>query len=291
MKKIRKAVIPAAGYGTGFLPATKAFAKEMLPIVDKPIIQFIVEEAIASGIEEILIITGKTKRPIEDHFDSNIELEDNLRSKGKADLLKLVEGTTQANLFFVRQSYPKGLGDAILAAKAFVVMLGDNIMTGEKPVTRQLMDLYQETQTANVAIMEVSDEEAEQMGIVELGKVVDNQVGLPVHHINNMVEKPKASELKSHMAIAGRYVLPPEIFNLLEDLPVGKEDEVQLTDALNKLNQTQRVLAVQCQGNRHDVGNKMGYMRYMVEYGLNHPETESGLKSYIKRLAIELDKC
>lgn len=296
MKKIRKAVIPAAGYGTGFLPATKAFAKEMLPIVDKPIVQFIVEEAIASGIEEILIITGKTKRPIEDHFDSNIELEDNLRSKGKADLLKLVEGTTQANLFFVRQSYPKGLGDAILAAKAFVadepfvVMLGDNIMTGEKPVTRQLMDLYQETQTANVAIMEVSDEEAEQMGIVELGKEVSSQVGLPVHHIDNMVEKPKASELKSHMAIAGRYVLPPEIFDLLEDLPVGKEDEVQLTDALNKLNQTQRVLAVQCQGNRHDVGNKMGYMRYMVEYGLNHPETELGLKAYIKRLAIELDK-
>jgi len=169
-------------------------------------------------------------------------------------------------------------------------MLGDNIMTGEKPVTRQLMDLYQETQTANVAIMEVSDEEAEQMGIVELGKEVSSQVGLPVHHIDNMVEKPKASELKSHMAIAGRYVLPPEIFNLLEDLPVGKEDEVQLTDALNKLNQTQRVLAVQCQGNRHDVGNKMGYMRYMVEYGLNHPETELGLKAYIKRLAIELDK-
>ena len=167
-------------------------------------------------------------------------------------------------------------------------MLGDNIMTGQQPVTRQLMDLYQETQTANVAIMEVSDEEAEQMGIVELGKAVDNQVGLPVHHINNMVEKPKASELKSHMAIAGRYVLPPEIFELLEDLPVGKEDEVQLTDALNKLNQTQRVLAVQCQGNRHDVGNKMGYMRYMVEYGLSHPETAEGIKEYIKNIATTL---
>lgn len=294
MKKIRKAVIPAAGYGTGFLPATKAFAKEMLPIVDKPIVQFIVEEAIASGIEEILIITGKTKRPIEDHFDSNIELEDNLRAKGKDDLLKLVEGTTQANLFFVRQSYPKGLGDAILAAKAFVadepfvVMLGDNIMSGDWPVTRQLMDLYEETQTANVAVMEVSDQEAEQMGVVELGKAIASQTGLPVHQIDNMVEKPAAAELKSHMAIAGRYVLPPEIFDHLLDLPAGKEDEVQLTDALNALNETQRVLAVQFQGQRHDVGDKMGYMQYMIEYGLEHPETAQGLKDYLKRLVPTL---
>ena len=296
MRKIRKAVIPAAGYGTGFLPATKAFAKEMLPIVDKPIIQFIVEEAIASGIEEILIITGKTKRPIEDHFDSNIELEENLRSKGKNDLLKLVEGTTQANLFFVRQSYPNGLGDAILQARSFVgdepfvVLLGDNIMESPVPVTKQLIDLYEQNGVANVAVMEVPESEMDKMGIVELGGELATDTAQAVHHIDRMLEKPQVSETSSHMALAGRYVLTPQIFDYLENLPAGKEDEIQLTDALNELNQVQRVFAVKVDGERFDVGNKIGYLKYMVRYGLGHPETKDDWADYLISLGEQLEK-
>lgn len=285
-RKIRKAIIPAAGYGTGFLPATKAFAKEMLPIVDKPIVQFIVEEAIEAGIEEILIITGKTKRPIEDHFDSNIELEENLRSKGKDKLLDLVHQTIQPNLFFVRQSYPTGLGGAIMEAKAFVgeepfvVMLGDNIMSGPS-MTKQLIDLYETNGVANIAVQEVSETERNQMGVVELGKKY-----LPnVHHINKLIEKPTTNESTSRHAILGRYVLTPHIFDHIERLAPGKENEIQLTDALNEYNKTQRLFAVQVEGHRHDVGNKLGYLELSIQYGLEHPETEEGLKKYLQHLS------
>lgn len=290
-RKIRKAIIPAAGYGTGFLPATKAFAKEMLPIVDKPIIQFIVEEAIEAGIEEILIITGKTKRPIEDHFDSNIELEENLRSKGKDDLLELVHQTIQTNLFFVRQSYPTGLGGAIMEAKAFVgeepfvVMLGDNIMSSSS-MTKRLMDLYEKTGVANIAVQEVSESERNQMGVVELGKEY-----LPnVHHIKKLVEKPTIEETESRQAILGRYVLTPHIFDHIERLAPGKEGEIQLTDALNEYNKTQRLFAVEVDDERHDVGNKLGYLELSIQYGLQHPETAEGLRTYLRELTKALSE-
>lgn len=293
MSKIKKAVIPAAGLGTGFLPATKAFAKEMLPIVDTPIIQFIVEEAIASGIEEIIIVTGKTKRPIEDHFDSNIELEENLKSKNKTELLELVHGTTKANLFYVRQSYPLGLGDAILQAKAFigdepfVVMLGDNIMEGEVPVTKQLIDLYEETGSPNVAVVEVPEEDRNKYGIIQLGESFPTSKE-NVYNVESFIEKPTKDEINSNIAIAGRYVLPPQIFDIIENQKPGKHKEVQLTDSIDELNKTQRVFAQICSGQRYDVGDKLGYMKFMIKHGLTHPETKDGLKEYIKSLSAKL---
>ncbi|MDO4431828.1 MAG: UTP--glucose-1-phosphate uridylyltransferase GalU [Aerococcaceae bacterium] len=290
MPKIRKAIIPAAGYGTSFLPATKAFAKEMLPIVDKPIIQFIVEEALASGIEEILIITGKSKRPIEDHFDSNIELENNLESKGKTALLELVQSTPKAHLYFKRQSYPRGLGDAILQAKAFVagepfaVLLGDNIMESDTPVMKQLIDLYDETHAANFAVLEVSPEETAQYGIVDIA----NERTTGVYNVQRLVEKPAPSQAPSNLAIAGRYILTPEIFEILEKLEPTVEDEVQLTDAIHILNQTQRVFAKKIDGTRYDVGNKLGFMKKSIQYGLIHPETKDEFKEYLLNLAKKL---
>lgn len=293
MSKIRKAVIPAAGYGTGFLPATKAQPKELLPIVDKPIIQFIVEEAFASGIEEVLIITGKHKRSIEDHFDSNPELEDNLESKGKDALLKIVKDTTKENLFFVRQSYPKGLGDAIGHARAFVndepfvVMLGDNIMHSEVPVTKQLMDLYDKNRSANLAVVEVPDELTSKYGMIKVDRQDDKDD--TVYSVSRFVEKPAAEEAPSNLAIAGRYILTPEIFDILEKIEPGVDDELQLTDAIDQLNKTQRVFAKKVEGKRYDVGNKIGYMKMSLEYGLEHPETAEEFSEYIIQLSDKLE--
>ncbi|MCW6661314.1 UTP--glucose-1-phosphate uridylyltransferase GalU [Aerococcaceae bacterium NML201209] len=291
MTTIRKAVIPAAGYGTGFLPATKALAKEMLPIVDKPIIQFIVEEALASGIEEILIVTGKTKRPIEDHFDSNIELENNLESKGKAELLELVKSTPQVKLYFIRQSYPKGLGDAILQAKAFVadepfaVLLGDNIMESEVPVTKQLMDVFKQKRAANLAVIEIDPTDSKKYGMVEVSDPTSDST---LYNVKRFVEKPESQDAPSNLAIAGRYILTPQIFTILEQIAPGIEDEIQLTDAINELNRTQRVFAKKIDGTRHDVGNKLGYMKKSIEYGLIHPETKDEFKQYLINLSDRL---
>lgn len=288
---IRKAIIPAAGYGTGFLPATKALAKEMLPIVDKPIIQFIVEEALASRIEEILIVTGKSKRPIEDHFDSNIELENNLESKGKKDLLELVKSTPQAKLYFIRQSYPKGLGDAILQAKAFVadepfaVLLGDNIMEADVPVTKQLIDTYNEHKAANLAVIEIDSTESNKYGIVDIDAPTCDE---SLYNVKRFIEKPEPANAPSNLAIAGRYILTPEIFTILEQLKPGIEDEIQLTDAINKLNRTQRIFAKKIDGKRYDVGNKLGYMKKSIEYGLVHPETKDEFKQYLIELSDKL---
>ena len=235
MKKVKKAVIPAAGFGTRFLPATKAMAKEMLPIVDKPTIQFIVEEAIESGIEDILIVTGKSKRPIEDHFDSNIELETNLRDKGKDDLLKLVQETTGIRIHFVRQSYPLGLGHAVLQAKAFVgdepfvVMLGDDLMKDEVPLTRQLIEGYERTYASTIAVMEVPHEETSKYGIID----PDNQLEEGLLNVRRFVEKPKPEDAPSNYAIIGRYLLTPEIFEILENQEAGAGGEIQLTDAID----------------------------------------------------------
>lgn len=291
MKKVRKAIIPAAGLGTRFLPATKAIAKEMLPIVDKPTIQFIVEEALASGIEDILIVTGKAKRPIEDHFDANIELEQNLREKGKTELLKLVEETTNVNLHFIRQSHPKGLGHAVLQAKAFVgnepfvVMLGDDLMHDQVPLTKQLMDHYEQTPASTIAVMEVPHEETNKYGII----APEEEVKSGLYSVKNFVEKPKPAEAPSNLAIIGRYLLTPEIFSILENQAPGAGGEIQLTDAIDTLNQTQRVFAHQFKGQRFDVGDKFGFLKTSIQYGLTHPEVKDSLKDYIIELGKELE--
>ena len=284
MVKVKKAVIPAAGYGTRFLPATKAMAKEMLPIVDKPTIQFIVEEAIEAGIEDILIVTGKSKRPIEDHFDSNIELEEHLRKQGKDDLLELVK-PTNVNLFFVRQSYPKGLGHAILQAEPFVVMLGDDIMQGQEPLTKQLIDVYEKTHASNIAVMEVPHEETSKYGIIAPERELEDGI----YNVEYFVEKPKPEDAPSDLAIIGRYLLTPEIFDILENQAPGAGGEIQLTDAIDTLNKTQRVFAKRFDGKRYDIGNKLGFLEMSIEYGLKHPEIKEGLRDYLLNIAENLE--
>jgi UTP--glucose-1-phosphate uridylyltransferase len=291
MKKVRKAVIPAAGLGTRFLPATKAIAKEMLPIVDKPTIQFIVEEAIASGIEDILVVTGKGKRSIEDHFDSNFELESNLSSKGKKDLLALVEETTGINLHFIRQKRPLGLGHAILQAKAFVgdepfvVMLGDDIMEDDTtPLTKQLINNYNKTLASTLAVMNVPHEETSKYGIISPTEEVSD--GL--YNVSHFVEKPAPKDAPSDLAIIGRYLLKPEIFDILENQKPGAGNEIQLTDAIDTLNKTQRVFAHEFKGKRYDVGDKLGMIEANIEYGLKHSEIKDSLKVYLKELAAIL---
>ena len=291
MKPVRKAIIPAAGLGTRFLPATKALAKEMLPIVDKPTIQFIIEEALASGIEDIVIVDGKSKRSIEDHFDSNPELENNLKEKGKDELLKLVEETTDINLYFIRQSHPRGLGDAVLTAKSFigdepfVVMLGDDLMADETPLTKQLIDRYNTTGESTLAVMKVPHEQVSEYGVIAPEKEVED--GL--HQVNSFVEKPKQEDAPSDLAIIGRYLLTPEIFEELENTKPGKGNEIQLTDAIDSLNKRQHVYAHEFKGKRFDIGSKIGFLTTNIEYGLTHPQTADALKQYIKDLAATLD--
>ena len=288
--KVRKAVIPAAGLGTRFLPATKALAKEMFPIIDKPTIQYIVEEARKSGIEDILVVTGKGKRPIEDHFDSVPELEQNLKAKGKNDLLELVQQTTDINLYFIRQSHPRGLGDAVLMAKdfvgnePFVVMLGDDIMDDKVPLTKQLIDRYEETHASTLAVMKVPHEEVNKYGVID--PVTETKPGL--FDVNKFVEKPDVDKAPSDLAIIGRYLLTPEIFDMLETQKPGAGNEIQLTDAIDRLNQIQRVFAHEFKGNRYDVGHKFGYLKTSIQFGLKHPEVSADLKAYIKELAKTL---
>lgn len=294
-KIVKKAIIPAAGLGTRFLPATKAVAKEMLPIVDKPTIQFIVEEALKSGIEDILIVTGKAKRPIEDHFDSNIELEQNLIEKEKTELLKLVEETTNINLHFIRQSHPKGLGHAVLQAKAFVgnepfvVMLGDDLMditNDDKCLTKDLIDQYNQTKASTVAVMDVDKQDVDKYGIIDPGQAISDSL----FQVKSFVEKPNVDEAPSTMAIIGRYLLTPEIFEILESQKPGAGNEIQLTDAIQTLNKSQRVFAHKFTGNRYDVGDKFGFVQTSIEYGLNHPQIQTQLENYIIKKAEELKK-
>ena len=289
-QKVRKAVIPAAGLGTRFLPATKAIAKEMLPIVDKPTIQFIVEEALKSGIEDILIVTGKAKRPIEDHFDSNIELEMSLKEKGKDDLLKLVEETTDINLHFIRQSRPKGLGHAVLQAKAFigdepfVVMLGDDLMESDIPLTKQLINDYEKTHASTIAVMKVPHQEVDKYGVIAPSG--ETEKGL--YNVANFVEKPAIENAPSDLAIIGRYLLTPEIFDILDTQTPGAGNEIQLTDAIERLNKTQRVFAREFTGRRYDVGDKFGFVETTIEYGLTHHQIKDALHDYIIKKAKEL---
>lgn len=291
--KVRKAVIPAAGLGTRFLPATKALAKEMLPIVDKPTIQFIVEEAKASGIEDVLIIEGKNKRSIEDHFDSAPELEQNLESKGKTEMLKMVNDTTNigVNLFFVRQPYPRGLGDAVRLAKSFindepfVVMLGDDLMMDKEPLTKQLIDEYEKTHASILAVKRVPHDQVSSYGVID----PESEVAKGLYNVRKFVEKPAIDDAPSDLAIIGRYLLTPEIFDILDHQKPGKGNEIQLTDAIDTLNQTQRVFAHEFMGQRYDVGNKFGFVETTIEYGLTHPEVKDKLRDYILKLADRIN--
>lgn len=292
MQKIRKAVIPAAGLGTRFLPATKAMAKEMMPVVDTPSIQFIVEEAIKSGIEDILIVTGKGKNAIEDHFDANFSLEENLKEKGKDRLLETVKSTTIPSIHYVRQAYPKGLGDAILQAEAFVgdepfvVLLGDDIMPNDVPLTKCLMNVYQQQGKGVVATVRISETQTDRFGVID----IDEEVGEQVYSIKRLVEKPKAKEAPSDLGIVGRYLLPPEIFEILRNQEPDAGNEIQLTDALETLNKTNQLVAYEYTGKRYDVGDKYGMLLANIEYGLHHDETKDKMVKYIKELANQLKK-
>ena len=264
----------------------------MLPIVDKPTIQFIVEEAKASGIEDILIVEGKQKRSIEDHFDSAPELEQNLKEKHKDALLQLVHSTTDigVNLFFVRQPYPRGLGDAVRLAKSFVgdepfvVMLGDDLMNDKVPLTKQLIDEYDKTHASMLAVKKVPHDEVSAYGVIDPEK----EVSKDLYNVKKFVEKPAVADAPSDLAIIGRYLLTPEIFDILDNQKPGKGNEIQLTDAIDTLNQTQRVFAHEFKGDRYDVGNKFGYVKTNVEYGLTHPEVKDELRAYILDLAAKL---
>ena len=284
MKKVRKAIIPAAGLGTRFLPATKAQPKEMLPIVDKPAIQYIIEEAIASGIEEILIITGRNKRSIEDHFDKSVELENQLKEQGKYDLLGLIEEISQIDIHYIRQKEAKGLGHAVLCAKQFVgnepfaVMLGDDIVDAEVPCLRQLIDVYDDCQGTVLGVQEVAKDKVSSYGIVNPKKVKEN-----IWQAVDLIEKPGIEEAPSQLAVLGRYILEPEIFALLEKTEPGRGNEIQLTDAICKLAQEKPVYAYNFSGRRYDIGDKQGYLEATVEYALKRPEIRDKFLNYLAK--------
>jgi UTP--glucose-1-phosphate uridylyltransferase len=285
LKKVRKAIIPAAGLGTRFLPATKAMPKEMLPIVDKPTIQYIVEEAIASGIEDIIIVTGKGKRSIEDHFDNAYELEQNLMDKGKFDLLEKVRYSTNlADIHYIRQKEPKGLGHAVWCARNFIgdepfaVLLGDDIVQSETPCLKQLINQYEETLSSVIGVQSVPDEETHRYGIVE-PSVQDGRR----YQVENFVEKPAPGTAPSNLAIMGRYILTPEIFMFLDQQEKGAGGEIQLTDAIQKLNQIQRVFAYDFEGKRYDVGEKLGFVKTTIEFALQNDEINNELLEFLKQ--------
>ncbi|PGT39506.1 UTP--glucose-1-phosphate uridylyltransferase [Bacillus anthracis] len=285
MKTVKKAIIPAAGLGTRFLPATKAMPKEMLPIVDKPTIQYIVEEAIQSGIEDIIIVTGKGKRAIEDHFDHSFELEQNLLEKGKHEILKKVQESSKINIHYIRQKEPKGLGHAVWCARKFIgnepfaVLLGDDIVQAETPCLRQLMDQYEATQSSVIGVQTVPETETHRYGIIDPLA----QKGRS-YQVSQFVEKPDQGTAPSNLAIMGRYVLTPEIFTFLENQQTGAGGEIQLTDAIQRLNEIQRVFAYDFEGKRYDVGEKLGFIQTTIEMALQHDGLKNELLSYMERL-------
>ena len=281
--KVRKAIIPAAGLGTRFLPATKAQPKEMLPIVDKPTIQYIIEEAIESGIEEILIITGRNKRAIEDHFDRSIELELSLEKKNKKELLELVRNiSNMVNIHYVRQKEPKGLGHAIYCAKSFVgnepfaVLLGDDVVYAKKPCLKQMIEAYDEYKTTILGVQQVAKEDVDKYGIVE-GKYIDGRV----YKVYDLIEKPSIDEAPSNIAILGRYIINPNIFDILEHTKPGKGGEIQLTDALKELAKHEAMYAYNFEGRRYDVGNKLGFLEATVEFALRREDLREDFLEYL----------
>jgi len=281
--RVKKAIIPAAGLGTRFLPATKAQPKEMLPIVDKPTIQYIIEEAVAAGIEEILIITGRNKRAIEDHFDKSVELEYQLQKNGKDEVLKMVQNISNlANIYYIRQKEPKGLGHAISCAKTFVgnepfaVMLGDDVVDSEVPCLKQLIDCYSKYETSIIGVQEVPKSEVSKYGIVD-----GISVGNREYKVKDVIEKPKASEAPSNIAILGRYIITPRIFDILENTKPGKGGEIQLTDALKTLISEEDMYAYNFEGRRYDVGDKEGFLEATVEYALKRDELKETFMKYL----------
>ncbi|CAM4310931.1 UTP--glucose-1-phosphate uridylyltransferase [Bacillus cereus] len=286
MKRVRKAIIPAAGLGTRFLPATKAMPKEMLPIVDKPTIQYIVEEAIKSGIEDIIIVTGKTKRSIEDHFDNAFELEQNLLEKKKYELLEKVQASSKmVDIHYIRQKEPKGLGHAVWCARKFIgdepfaVLLGDDIVQAEKPCLRQLIEEYDKTLSSVIGVQTVPEDETHRYGIIDPLEQEGRR-----YQVRNFVEKPAAGTAPSNLAIMGRYVLTPEIFMFLEQQHVGAGGEIQLTDAIQNLNEIQRVFAYDFEGTRYDVGEKLGFVQTTIEMALQHPELRDDMVPMMQKI-------
>lgn len=289
LKKIKKAIIPAAGLGTRFLPATKAMPKEMLPILDKPTIQYIVEEAARAGIEDIIIVTGKHKRAIEDHFDNQKELEMILEEKGKTDLLEKVNYSTElANIFYVRQKEQKGLGHAIYSARQFIgnepfaVLLGDDIVESTQPAIKQLMNTYEETGKSVIGVQEVDENDTHRYGIIDPLSKSGRQ-----YEVNQFIEKPKQGTAPSNLAIMGRYVLTPDIFEYLANQGRGAGGEIQLTDAIERMNKETQVYAYDFEGERYDVGEKLGFVKTTIEFALKDQEMKAALTKFIKQLKLD----
>jgi UTP--glucose-1-phosphate uridylyltransferase len=288
--KIKKAVIPAAGLGTRFLPATKAQPKEMLPIVDKPTIQYIVEEAVSAGIESLLIITGRNKRAIEDHFDKSVELELELSGKGKDDLLKIVQDiSNMVAVNYIRQKEIRGLGDAVLCARDFIgnqpfaVLLGDDVMVSKKPAIRQLMDVYEEHEKPVIGVLKVDPSQVDKYGIVSPGKSDG-----ALHEVEDLVEKPPVDGAPSNIAIMGRYVITPDVFDVLEATEPGSGGEIQLTDALRTLSRQNGMYALELAGQRYDVGDKLGFLKATCEFALRRDDLKEEFSAYLKDLTRRL---
>ncbi|MBR2500776.1 MAG: UTP--glucose-1-phosphate uridylyltransferase GalU [Clostridia bacterium] len=286
MKKITKAVIPAAGLGTRFLPATKAVPKEMVPIVDKPTLQYIVEEAVASGIEDILIITGRTKRAVEDHFDKSYELETELEKSGKTAYLEEIQKISNlANIHYVRQKEAKGLGHAILCAKffagnePFAVLLGDDVVDSSVPCLKQMIEKYEEYGGSVLGVQTVPESETSKYGIIK-----GNQISDRIYKVDDMVEKPKKGEAPSNVAVLGRYIIEPEVFSFLENTTAGTGGEIQLTDALKAMAKTGNVYAYDFIGRRYDVGSKIGYLEATVDFALKREDLRDDFKKYLEKV-------
>jgi UTP--glucose-1-phosphate uridylyltransferase len=282
--EVRKAVIPAAGLGTRFLPATKASPKEMLPLVDKPLIQYVVEEAVASGIQDIIVVTGRGKRAIEDHFDRSVELEENLKGNGKAQLLSQIKHISNlANFCYVRQSEPLGLGHAVLCAQhligdePFAVMLGDEIFDAPVPGLSQLIHIYKKRRGAVLGVREVPHHEVNRYGIIS-----PREAGDGLYQVKDLVEKPAPADAPSNLAVIGRYVLPPEIFPILRKTRPGKNGEIQLTDALKELAKHSPMYALALKGNRYDAGDKLGFLIATVEFALKNPTLGADFADYLR---------
>ncbi len=289
--RVRKAIIPAAGLGTRFLPATKAQAKEMLPIVDKPTIQYIIEEAVASGIEDIIIVTGRSKRSIEDHFDKSVELELELEKHGKDDMLAMVRAITDmANIHTIRQKEPRGLGHAIYTARHFIgnepfaVLLGDDVVVSKTPCLKQMLDVYDDYHTTVLGVQKVAHEVVDKNGIADC-KTVDDRV----YKVNDLVEKPSIDTAPSDIAILGRYIITPEIFGYLETQDEGAGGEIQLTDSLKRLSKDQAMYCYEFKGHRYDVGTKIGFLQANIEFALRNPEVADDMKKYIQLLNSDME--
>lgn len=284
--RVRKAIIPAAGLGTRFLPATKAQPKEMLPIVDKPTIQYIIEEAVEAGIQDIIIVTGRNKHSIEDHFDRSIELELELERGGKQKMLDLARSISEmADIHYIRQKEPRGLGHAVLAAKHFIgeepfaVLLGDDVVVSKQPCLGQMIDVFGEYQNSILGVQTVAHEVVNKYGII-----AGDQVGERVYKVNDMVEKPALNEAPSNVAVLGRYIITPEIFPLLETQDAGCGGEIQLTDALKRLAKEQAVYAYDFKGHRYDVGTKTGFIQANIEFALRRDDLREEMKEYLEKL-------